>query len=278
MGLREKLAKLFSFGKKDESFYEDIEDILIEGDVGGKNAMEIGDIAREKKPRTGDELSEIIKGILSEKISSAELLPNKEELSVYVVLGVNGVGKTTSIAKLANYYTKKKYNVILAASDTFRAGAIDQLSLHAERLGIRIVKQKPGSDPGAVIYDAITSAESKGDNLILCDTAGRMHNREDLVRELQKIDKIVKNRIKSENYKKILVLDATTGQNAISQADVFNKAVGVDAIVLTKYDSESKGGALTQIGIPVCFVGTGEKYDNIEVFDKEKFIKGLVEG
>lgn len=276
MGLRDKLARLFHRTKMDEEFFESIEDALIEADVGGKNAMEIGDAAREQRPGSNEELQEIIKKILSGKIDSAVLSPNPSELTVYVVLGVNGVGKTTSIAKMASYYVKKGYRTILAAADTFRAGAIDQLFLHAERLGIRMVRQKQGSDPGAVIYDAISSASSRGENLILCDTAGRMHNREDLVRELQKIDKIVRARVKPENYKKILVLDATTGQNAISQAEVFNGAVDVDAIVLTKYDSGSRGGALTQIGLPVAFLGTGEKYGDLEVFDKEKFIDALM--
>ena len=196
-------------------------------------------------------------------------------LNVYLILGVNGVGKTTTIAKLASYYSKKNYKVVLSAGDTFRAGAIEQLDLHAKRTNTRIVKQESGSDPGAVVYDAISSAFAKGDNLILCDTAGRMHNKENLMKELQKTDKIIKNRIKEQNYKKILVLDATTGQNSISQANLFNQFIGIDALILTKYDSMSKAGALLQIGIPVAFIGTGEKYEDIQIFDKDKFLSTL---
>lgn len=277
MGIKEKLASLFRSISHNEEFYEQIEDVLIEGDFGAKNAMQIGDSAREKKPATKEELSALIKDMISERILSVSLEPDKNSLSVYVVLGVNGVGKTTSIAKLSKYYSDKGIKTVLAASDTFRAAAIDQLNLHANKLGIRIVKQENGSDPGAVVFDAITSAQSRGDNLVLCDTAGRMHNKEDLVRELQKIDKIVKNRIPPENYKKILVLDATTGQNSVSQAETFNKAVGLDAVILTKYDSASKAGFITQIGLPVAFIGTGEGYSDIKVFNKDDFINSLLD-
>ncbi|MCR5761574.1 MAG: signal recognition particle-docking protein FtsY [Sphaerochaetaceae bacterium] len=276
-GFGAKLKNLFGLNKTlDESFFEDLEDTLIEGDFGAKNAMEISDLVRENKPKTEDELTELVKTTISEKISSADLTPIKGELNVYLVLGVNGVGKTTSIGKMAKYYSKKGYSVIMAAADTFRAAAIEQLEMHAERTGTRIVHQETGSDPGAVVYDAITSALAKGDELILCDTAGRMHNKENLMKELQKINKIIGARVKPENVRKILVLDATTGQNAVSQARLFNEAVKLDAVILTKYDSQSKAGALTQIGIPVAFVGTGEHYEDFEVFDKEEYIKALI--
>lgn len=276
-GLGAKLKALFSGFKKtlDQSFFDNLEDLLIEGDFGAKNAMMISDEVNARKPKTEEEFLAIVRELLNDKISKAELLPNKDELTVYLVLGVNGVGKTTSIAKLAMYYKEKGYKVVMAAGDTFRAAAIDQLELHAQRTGTRIVRQENGSDPGAVIYDAISSAQARGDNLILCDTAGRMHNKENLVRELQKIDKVIRNRIKPENYKKILVIDATTGQNSISQAQIFNEAVGIDALILTKYDSAAKAGALVQIGIPVAFVGTGEHYEDIHVFDKDEFLTAL---
>ena len=271
-----KLKSLFSFKKTlDEQFFEDLEDLLIEGDFGAKNAMIISDEVRKRKPKTEEEFLGIVSELLQDKVSGIELLPEKGKITVYLILGVNGVGKTTSIAKLATYYGKKDYKVVMAAADTFRAAAIDQLDLHAKRTGTRIVRQENGSDPGAVIYDAITSAQAKGDDLILCDTAGRMHNKENLVKELQKIDKIFKNRIAPECYKKILVIDATTGQNAINQAQIFNDAVGLDALILTKYDSASKAGALVQIGIPIAFVGTGEHYEDIHVFDKDEFLSGL---
>ena len=276
-GIGAKLKALFSGFKKtlDQSFFDNLEDLLIEGDFGAKNAMLISDEVNERKPKTEEEFLAIVRELLEDKIKGVELKPDKDELTVYLVLGVNGVGKTTSIAKMATYYKNDGYKVVMAAADTFRAAAIDQLELHATRTGVRIVRQENGSDPGAVIYDAISSAQARGDNLILCDTAGRMHNKENLVRELQKIDKVIRNRIKPENYKKILVIDATTGQNSISQAQIFNEAVGIDALILTKYDSAAKAGALVQIGIPVAFVGTGEHYEDIHVFDKNEFLTSL---
>ena len=276
-GIGAKLKALFSGFKKtlDQSFFDNLEDLLIEGDFGAKNAMLISDEVNERKPKTEEEFLAIVRELLEDKINGIKLEPNKGDLTVYLVLGVNGVGKTTSIAKLATHYKDEGYKVVLAAADTFRAAAIDQLELHAERTGTRRVRQENGSDPGAVIYDAISSAQAKGDDLILCDTAGRMHNKENLVRELQKIDKVIRNRIKPENYKKILVIDATTGQNSISQAQIFNEAVGIDALILTKYDSAAKAGALVQIGIPVAFVGTGEHYNDIHEFDKEEFLTTL---
>ena len=276
-GIGAKLKALFSGFRKtlDQSFFDNLEDLLIEGDFGARNAMMISDEVNARKPKTEEEFLRIVRELLEDKINGTELLPDRNELNVYLVLGVNGVGKTTSIAKLATYYKDKGYKVVMAAGDTFRAAAIDQLELHAQRTGTRIVRQENGSDPGAVIYDAISSAQARGDNLILCDTAGRMHNKENLVRELQKIDKVIRNRIKPENYKKILVIDATTGQNSISQAQIFNEAVGIDALILTKYDSAAKAGALVQIGIPVAFIGTGEHYDDIHVFDKEEFLTTL---
>lgn len=275
-GLGAKLKALFGFKKTlDSQFFEDLEDFLIEGDFGAKNAMMISDEVKERKPQTQEEFLGIVKELLGDKVSGTELVPKKGKLNVYLILGVNGVGKTTSIAKMASYYGKKGYKVVMAAADTFRAAAIDQLDLHAQRTGTRIVRQENGSDPGAVVYDAISSALAKGDDLILCDTAGRMHNKENLVKELQKIDKIIRNRIEPDCYKKILVVDATTGQNSISQAQIFNDAVGLDALILTKYDSASKAGALVQIGIPIAFVGTGEHYEDIHVFDKDEFLTGL---
>lgn len=272
----QKLKSLFGFNKTlDSKFFEDLEDLLIEGDFGAKNSMLISDEVRERKPKTQEEFLNIVKELLQDKVSGINLVPTKGKLNVYLILGVNGVGKTTSIAKLASYYGKQGYKVVMAAADTFRAAAIDQLDLHAQRTGTRIVRQENGSDPGAVVYDAISSALAKGDDLILCDTAGRMHNKENLIKELQKIDKIIKNRVEPECYKKILVVDATTGQNSISQAKIFNDAVGLDALILTKYDSAAKAGALVQIGIPIAFVGTGEHYEDIHVFDKDEFLTGL---
>jgi fused signal recognition particle receptor len=281
-----KLKNLFSSSRKlDESFYEDLEDLLVEGDLGATNAMEISDklrdISKKEKPKTEEELQLIVKRLLEPKIQEYSPKINKDELTIFLVLGVNGVGKTTSIAKLGYELKREGHRVLLAAADTFRAAAIEQLELHSDKMGVRIVKQNNGSDPGAVIFDAITSAKAKGEDIILADTAGRMHNKENLLRELKKIDKVIKSKgIKDSNYKKFLVIDSTTGQNGYSQAQLFNDAIGIDALILSKYDSEAKGGALIQIGeklnIPIAYVGVGENYGDIKPFDKEEFLNSLV--
>jgi len=280
-----KIRDLFSGRKIDEAFFEELEDTLIEGDLGARLTDEIvtklREEARSERAKTIEDLQRIMKNILSPYVKEYCPMPEKGELSVYLILGVNGVGKTTSIAKMAQYYTDNGRKVLLAAADTFRAAAVDQLDIHAERLGIRIVKQRTGSDPGAVIYDAITSATAQKDELILADTAGRMHNKENLMKELQKIDKVINSRgVKPENYRKFIVIDSTTGQNGLSQALLFNQAVKLDGVILTKYDSAAKGGALVQIGqqlsLPIAFVGTGETYRDIHPFDKEEFLNALV--
>ena len=235
----EKLKSLFGGRKIDEEFFEELEDTLIEGDLGARLTEEISESLRETARREGlTEASELqlrMKDILSGYISGYDEMPKKGELSVYMILGVNGVGKTTTIAKMSRYFTREGYKVLLAAGDTFRAAAVDQLDIHADRLGMRIVKHQMGSDPGAVIYDAISSAEAQGDDLILADTAGRMHNKDNLMRELKKMDKVIRARgVKDGNYRKFLVIDATTGQNGVSQATLFNEAVGLDGIILTK--------------------------------------------
>ena len=279
-----KIKQLFSTRKIDEEFFEELEDTLIEGDLGARLTDEISETLRKEAKAKGiteaSELQNLMKNLLSEYVHSYDV-SLKEGLNVFMILGVNGVGKTTSIAKMAKWYTKKGNKVLLAAADTFRAAAVDQLDIHADRLGMRIVKQKMGSDPGAVVYDAVTSAIAQGDDLVLADTAGRMHNKENLMRELQKMDKIVKGRgVKEENYKKFIVIDATTGQNGLSQAMLFNQAVKLDGVILTKYDSAAQGGALVQIGknlgLPIAFVGTGEGYDDIHPFDKEEYLNALI--
>ncbi len=280
-----KLKALFGIRTFDEQFFEELEDMLIEGDLGAKTAMEISDAVRKQakmeKSTSASELQQLMKRVLATKIETyhPELVP--DATNIYLILGVNGVGKTTTIGKLATYYQQKGNSVLFAAADTFRAAAIDQLELHAERTGCRIVKQAHGSDPGAVIFDAIQSAKAKQDNLVLADTAGRMHNKENLLRELQKIDKVIKSRISDEScYKRFLVIDATTGQNGVSQTQLFHQAIGIDALILTKYDSAAKGGSLVQIGeklgIPVAFVGTGETYADLQPFDKDEFLHALV--
>ena len=281
----EKLKSLFGGRKIDEEFFDELEDTLIEGDLGARLTDEIitelRETARREKITEAGDLQSRMKEILSGYIKPFETAPQHGKLNVYMILGVNGVGKTTTIAKMAKRYSKDGYKVLLAAGDTFRAAAVDQLDIHANRLGMRIVKQQMGSDPGAVIYDAITSAEAHGDELILLDTAGRMHNKENLMKELQKMDKVIHARgVADECYKKFLVIDATTGQNGVSQAMLFNEAVKLDGVILTKYDSAAKGGSLLQIGrllnLPVLFVCVGEGYDDIRPFDKDEFITVLM--
>lgn len=282
---RQKLKDLFSSRRIDDAFFDDLEDTLIEGDLGARLTDEVIETlrreAKAERATSVEDLQRIMKGLLSPYVKTADVNLVAGGLNVFLILGVNGVGKTTSIAKMASWYTRHGNRVLLAAADTFRAAAVDQLDIHAKRLGMRIVKQSTGSDPGAVVYDALSSALAQGDDLILADTAGRMHNKENLMKELQKIDKIISNRgIPQERYRKYLVIDATTGQNGLSQAMLFNSAVKLDGVILTKYDSAAKGGALVQIGqqlgLPIVFVGTGEGYDDIHPFDKDEFLDALV--
>ena len=282
----EKIKKLFSSKKTDsEEFFEELIDNLIEGDVGAKTSYEIADIL-EKKCRKDHITSEAdilneLKNILKEYVKSVDLIPNENATNIFMVLGVNGVGKTTSVAKLGNYYKKNgTNNIVLAAADTFRAAAIEQLTNHGEKLDIRVVSHQHGSDPAAIIYDAAEASKAKGSGLVLADTAGRLHNKDNLVRELQKIDRICKEKASPECYKRVLVIDGTTGQNALRQAEVFNEAVGIDAIILTKYDSTAKGGVAISIGkelgLPVAFICTGEKYEDIRKFDSEEYINNFL--
>ena len=283
--LGSKLKSLFTSRVIDDEFFDNLEDTLIEGDLGARLTdeviSELKNASRKDKSLDAEKLQVMMKEILSKYLVPSTWSVEKGKENLVLVLGVNGVGKTTTIAKMAKMYSKEGYKVLLAAADTFRAAAVEQIDIHAERLGIRIVKQKTGSDPGAVIFDAITSARSHGEDLIICDSAGRMHNKENLMKELKKIDKVIKAKgIDEKNYKKFLVIDATTGQNGVSQALLFNEALPLDGIILTKYDSLSKGGALLQIGkmlsLPIVFICMGEGYDDIAHFDREECLNALV--
>ena len=280
------LKKLFGLYKgPDESFFEDLTDTLIEGDIGAKTALEIEtslrELCKKEKLVSEDDVLNGLYNILLPYVKVTSLIPEKDKVSIYLVLGVNGVGKTTSIGKMAHYY-KQKYGtpIILAAGDTFRAAAIEQLKFHGEKNDVRVVAHQHGGDPGAVIFDAGDAMASSGGGLVLADTAGRLHNKENLVRELQKIDRIAKTKASEGCYKKILVLDATTGQNGLRQAEVFHEAIGVDAVFLTKYDSTAKGGVAVTAGkelnLPMLFVGTGEKYENISPFSAENYVKEFI--
>lgn len=279
----EKLKNLFKNTKKiNEDFYDQLTDMLVEGDIGAKTAFlivdELSQICQEKKITDQGEILEELKNLLLQNVKSINLFPEKDKVNVWMILGVNGVGKTTSVAKMGNYFKNHGIeNLVLASADTFRAAAIEQLDMHGKNLNIRVVSHQHGSDPAAVVFDAAQAVKAKGAGLVLADTAGRLHNKENLVRELQKIDKICASKADENCYKKIIVIDSTTGQNGLRQAEVFNEAVGLDAIILTKYDSTAKGGIAISIGkelnLPVAFVCTGEKYQDIAVFDEEAYIK-----
>ncbi len=279
----QRLKELLGLGAGSDEFFDDLADGLVEGDVGAVAATEITDAlrkrCREKHIDGREAIRAELKAILGTYGKAVSLAPDPAKLNVFLVLGVNGVGKTTTVAKLADYYRRTSgiSNLVLAAADTFRAAAIDQLRIHGERLSLRVVGQERGSDAGAVIYDAIEAVKARGPGLVIADTAGRMHTKANLVKELEKIDKVVAGRLgESGVYKKILVIDATTGQNGLRQVEAFHEAVGLDAVVLTKYDSTAKGGIAIAVprefGIPVAFVGTGEGYGDIAPFVLDSFL------
>ena len=285
-GLGARLKELFSRSLEGEEFYEELEDLLIEADIGSAVTMEavdkLRDRARSERLTDRDEFLSALAEILSGYLAEYRLDLDPQRLNVFLVLGVNGVGKTTTIAKLARFYEKETGTdgVVLAAGDTFRAAAIDQLALHGERLGVRTVRQAPGADPGAVIYDALESARSRSGRLVLADTAGRMHSKQNLVNELAKIDRVIRNRAADAAYRRLLVIDATTGQNALRQAEIFHEAVGIDAVILAKYDSTAKGGILVPIArdlkIPCAFLGRGETYDSLVPFETGSYVRELL--
>lgn len=282
----EKLKSLFSKGNSlNDDFYDDLTDILVEGDIGAKSAFtiveELETICSKEKITDQDGIVNKLKEMLLSNVKSISLEPDSNKQNVWMVLGVNGAGKTTSVAKLANYFKKNgTENIVLASADTFRAAAIEQLDTHGEKIGVRVVSHQHGSDPSAVVFDAADAVKSKGPGLVIADTAGRLHNKENLVRELQKIDRTCRSKADEGCYKKIIVIDCTTGQNALRQAEVFNEAVGIDAIIMTKYDSTAKGGVAISIGrelnLPVAYVCTGEKYDDIQKFNPEEYINDFL--
>lgn len=282
----EKLKSLFSKGSSiNDDFFEELTDMLVEGDIGAKTAFEVVDklesVCSKEKIREQDGIIEKLKELLLQYVRSVSLVPEAGKQNVWMMLGVNGVGKTTSAAKLADYFKNNGVeNIVLASADTFRAAAIEQLALHGERLGVRVVSHQHGSDPSAVVFDAADALRAAGPGLVIADTAGRLHNKENLVRELQKIDRTCSLKADEGCYKKILVIDATTGQNALRQAEVFNEAVKIDAIIMTKYDSTAKGGVAVSIGrelgLPVAYVCTGEGYKDIGPFDAVSYINDFL--
>ena len=281
-GMSKKLTELFAKNKLGEEFYEELEDILISADVSVKTTMEIvdeiRDIAIQEKCKDKEYVTNLLKEELFDTLDYADKLEFKSP-AVIMVVGVNGVGKTTTIGKLANKFVKEGKSVTIAAGDTFRAAAADQLSVWADRAKVRIIKHDEGSDASAVVFDAIGSVKAKNTDILIIDTAGRLHVKANLMEELKKMARVVEREYPEANFYKLIALDATTGQNAYNQVEVFKDAVGIDGIVLTKLDGTAKGGFIISLSyeleVPVCFVGTGEKIDDIEDFDAKDFVEAI---
>ncbi len=278
-----KIYELFKGRAIDDDFYEELEMALISADVGFTATEMICDKLKEacyeKRLTDTSQAKDILKQIMISEIDYE--IPEYDYPLVILVAGVNGVGKTTAIGKLAKYFKSEGKSVVLAAADTFRAAASDQLTVWAERAGVRIVKQSEGSDPAAVVFDAISSAKARKDDVVLIDTAGRLHNKKNLMNELNKIHKVVDREYPDCDYRSYIVLDATTGQNAVAQVETFGEIFDIDGIILNKLDGTAKGGVVFAISseqeIPVCFVGVGEKIDDLIKFDATSFIEELID-
>ncbi len=276
-------SMLRSFTSIDESLFEELEELLVMGDVGVPTAEHVCDTLRKKVKEKGVTDPEAIYGLLRETV--AEMLRGGEELqistkpSVILVIGVNGVGKTTTIGKIASRLKGEGKKVVLGAADTFRAAAVEQLEVWAQRSGAELVKQPEGSDPASVVYDAVAAAKARGADVVICDTAGRLHNKKNLMDELSKIGRVIDRELPDADKEVLLVLDATTGQNAVNQAREFQNAAGITGIVLTKLDGTARGGVVLAIrenlGIPVKFIGVGEKVDDLQPFDADEFAEAL---
>ncbi len=281
--LSSKLRVLFSKNKLGNEFYDELEEILVSADVSYSTAQEV--VARVKERAMDEKLKDeeyvvqLLREILVDILEEAEV-EEPQYPCVIMLVGVNGVGKTTTVGKLAQHFLSRKKTVTVAAADTFRAAASEQLSVWAERAKVRIVKHEEGSDPSAVIFDAVSSAKAKKTDVVIVDTAGRLHVKENLMNELRKMDRVVAREYPEADFLKLLVLDATTGQNALNQARVFDEAVELDGIVLTKLDGTAKGGFIfslaAELGLPVLFAGVGEKIDDLEPFDSKAFVEAIL--
>ncbi|GAC44371.1 signal recognition particle-docking protein FtsY [Paenibacillus popilliae] len=289
-GLVEKVSDLITRRKKiDEAFYEELEEILIGADVGVTTVMNlIDDLRVEVRQRKIEDTAEL-QPVLSEKLNellggdeSNKLNMNPDGMTVILFVGVNGVGKTTTIGKLAYRFKQEGKSVLLAAGDTFRAGAIEQLEVWGQRVGVEVIKQQAGSDPAAVMYDAVQAAKQRNVDVLLCDTAGRLQNKTNLMEELNKIFRVIRREIPDAPHEVLMVLDATTGQNALSQAKLFGEKGGVTGLVLTKLDGTAKGGIVIairqELSLPVKLVGLGEKMEDLQEFDSEQFVHALFAG
>ncbi|AOV08293.1 signal recognition particle-docking protein FtsY [Sporosarcina ureilytica] len=276
------------FREVDEEFFEELEDLLLQADVGFETVMELIDELKLEVQRKNIKNTEGIQSVISQKLveiynagkeNDGGLNLQKEGLSVILMVGVNGVGKTTTIGKLASRFKAEGKSVMLAAGDTFRAGAIDQLVVWGERTGVEVIRQSEGSDPAAVMYDAIRAAKNRNVDILICDTAGRLQNKVNLMNELEKVHRVIDREVPGAPHEVLLALDATTGQNALVQAQTFQEATNVSGIVLTKLDGTAKGGIVlaikNKLNIPVKFVGLGEGVDDLQPFDPEKYVYGL---
>ncbi|OGX77967.1 signal recognition particle-docking protein FtsY [Exiguobacterium sp. SH31] len=277
---------VYRFREVDEDFFDELEDLLIQADVGVTTTMDLVEDLKEEVKRRNlkdpvavrDALVEVVAKRLQEDESDREL-NMQDGLTVILFVGVNGVGKTTTIGKLAHQLKAEGRSVMLAAGDTFRAGAIDQLLVWGERAGVPVIRQAEGSDPAAVVFDAVQAAKSRGVDVLICDTAGRLQNKVNLMKELEKVKRVIEREVPNGPHEVLLALDATTGQNAMLQAKAFQEATNVSGIVLTKLDGTAKGGIVlairNELDIPVKYVGLGEKIDDLQVFDPEQFVLGL---
>lgn len=276
---------LNSFTKIDEELFEELEETLVISDVGVVTAEEICGQLRKKIKETGitdpSEIKGLMKEIIAEMLGEDEGLKLDTKPSVILVIGVNGVGKTTTIGKLASQLKANGKKVVLGAADTFRAAAIDQLGIWAERAGVSMVRSVEGTDPASVVFDTIASAKAKGADVIICDTAGRLHNKKNLMDELAKIYRVIGRELPDASVETLLVLDAATGQNAVNQAREFKNVANITGIVLTKLDGTAKGGIIiairNELGIPVKFVGVGEGIDDLQPFNAAEFADGIFE-
>lgn len=274
-----------SFTKIDEDFFEELEETLILSDIGAETSADICDRLRAEVKKTGttepESVKQLLKDIISEILTGDNALKLESKPSVIMVIGVNGAGKTTTIGKMAANFKNAGKKVIVAAADTFRAAAIDQLNVWAERADVEIVKHSEGSDPAAVIFDAISAAKARGADIVLCDTAGRLHNKKNLMEELKKIARVIARELPDASVETLLVLDATTGQNAVNQARLFSESADITGIVLTKLDGTAKGGIIipikNELNLSVKLVGVGEQIDDLQPFVPEDYVNALFE-
>ena len=279
-----KLDALFKqFVRIDEDLFDELEELLISADVGVSTTEAIldrlRDTVRDNRAKTPEEVKALLEQILTEMIGEGEPLHLSTKPSVILVIGVNGVGKTTSIGKIAYQLKRERKKVVVAAADTFRAAASDQLAVWCDRAGVDLVRQAQGADPASVVFDAISSAKSKGADVLIVDTAGRLHNKKNLMDELAKINRVISRELPDSDRETLLVLDATTGQNAILQAKEFKESAGMTGLIVTKLDGTAKGGVILsvkeELDLPVKYIGVGEGIDDMEPFDAEEFARAL---